>query len=85
MRFRQSLLSASVFVAILGALVIVDDRVRARFSDLVSGGGITPYGSRISELADVLISAVKFQSIENAPLLIFATVGAMLFFFMVKT
>jgi hypothetical protein len=33
----------------------------------------------------VLLSAVRYQSIENAPLLIFATVGAVLFLFMVKT
>lgn len=85
MRFRQSMLSAGVFIAILGVLVMVDDRVQERFRDLVSGGSISPYGNRISELGDALFTAVKFQSIENAPLLIFATVGAVLFLFMVKT
>lgn len=85
MRFRQSMLSAGVFIAILGVLVMVDDRVQERFRDLVSGGSISPYGSRIAELGDALFTAVKFQSIENAPLLIFATVGAVLFLFMVKT
>jgi len=79
------MLSAGVFIAILGVLVMVDDRVQERFRDLVSGGSISPYGNRISELGDALFTAVKFQSIENAPLLIFATVGAVLFLFMVKT
>ena len=31
------------------------------------------------------MSAIRTQSIENAPLLIFATVGAVLFLFMVRT
>jgi len=79
------MLSAGVFIAILGVLVMVDDRVQERFRDLVSGGSISPYGNRIAELGDALFTAVKFQSIENAPLLIFATVGAVLFLFMVKT
>ncbi|HET7219485.1 MAG TPA: hypothetical protein VFJ02_15620 [Vicinamibacterales bacterium] len=85
MKFRQSMLSGGVFVAILGALVIFDERVRERFNDLVSGGGVMPWGDRLGDLGGALMSAVKYQSIENAPLLIFATVGAMLFFFMVKT
>ena len=37
------------------------------------------------ELAGVLIKRREIQSIENAPLLIFAAVGAVLFFFMVRT
>jgi hypothetical protein len=85
MKLRQSMLSGGVFIAILGALVVFDDRVRERFNDIVSGGGVTPYGDRFGDLGGALMNAVKYQSIENAPLLIFATVGAMLFFFMVKT
>ena len=83
---RQSMLSITVFVVVLGALVFVDPRVRDRFGALVYGGdGMSSVGDRASELGGALLVAARYQSIENAPLLIFATVGAVLFLFMVKT
>ena len=84
-RLRQALASAAVFVAILAALVSVDDRVQERFKELfVSGDGLSPWGDRIGDLAGALTSALRYQSIENAPLLVFAAVGAVLFVFMVR-
>lgn len=83
---RQSMLSITVFVLVLGALVFVDPRVRDRFGALVYGGdGVSSAGERASELGSALLTAARYQSIENAPLLIFATVGAVLFLFMVKS
>lgn len=74
-----------VFCGVLLALVSVDARVRERVGDVVTGGdGITSWGDRVGDLVDALASAVRYQSIENAPLLVFATVGAVLFLFMVK-
>ncbi len=82
---RQAVLSSLVFCGILVALVSVDARVRDRMSDVVTGGdGVSSWGSRVTELADALTTAVRYQSIENAPLMVFATVGAVLFLFMVK-
>ena len=82
---RQAVLSSLVFCGILLALVSVDARVRDRISDVVTGGdGVSSWGSRVTELADALTTAVRYQSIENAPLMVFATVGAVLFLFMVK-
>ena len=58
---------------------------RERVSDVVTGGdGLTPWGDRLTDLGTALASAVRHQSIENAPLLIFAAVGAVLFVFMLK-
>jgi hypothetical protein len=83
---RQTALSTLVFCGVLVALVSIDPRVRDRMTDLVSGGdGLTPWGDRLSDLGGALMSAVRHQSIENAPLLIFATVGAVLFLFMFRT
>lgn len=79
------MVSGGVFAAMLGGLVIFDERVRERFNDLVSGGAVAPWSDRIGDLGDALMAALKYQSIENGPLLVFATVGAMLFVFMVKT
>ena len=84
--FRQGLASAAVFGAVLMTLVSVDDRVRDRFSDLFSGGsGLSPWGDRAGDLGGALVSAFRYQSIENAPLLVFAAAGAILVAFMLKT
>jgi hypothetical protein len=83
---QQSMLSVILFVIVLGGLVLVDPRVRDRLSALITGGdGVSSVGDRAGDLGGALLSALRYQSIENAPLLIFATVGAVLFVFMVRT
>ena len=82
---RQWMLSTLVFGGVLIALTSVDARVRERVSDVVTGGdSLTPWGDRVSDLGSALALAVRHQSIENAPLLIFAAVGGVLFVFMLK-
>ncbi len=83
---RQYAISAVVFAIVLGGLVSVDERVRDRFSDLLHGSdSLSPWGDRIGDLGAALLMAVRHQSIDNAPLLVFATVGAVLFVFMFRT
>jgi hypothetical protein len=83
---RQCIASAAVFGAVMFALISVDGRVRERFSDLVDGGStVSSWTSRASDLGGALALAVKDQSIENAPIVVFATVGAVLVLFMVRT
>jgi hypothetical protein len=82
---RQWMLSTLVFGGVLVALTSVDARVRERVSDVVTGGdGLTPWGDRVSDLGSALALAVRHQSIENAPALIFVAVGAVLVVFMLK-
>lgn len=82
---QQALASIAVFVLILLALVSVDEHVKERFSELVAGGGVESVGQRASFLSDAIFTAVKHQSLENAPLVVFATAGVVLFLFMVRT
>lgn len=82
---KQGFVSTAIFALVLAALVSVDERVRERFTAAVSGGELTPWGDRVGDLGDALISALRHQSIENAPLLIFTAVGAVLVVFMVKS
>ncbi len=83
---REAVLSPAIFGAILLMLVSVDGRVRDRFANLVTGGdGVASLGDRLADLGGALMSALRYQSIENAPLLVFATVGAVLVIFMVRT
>ena len=85
-RFRQGLASAAVFVAILAALVSVDARVQERFTDVFAGGdGLSPWGDRLGDLVNALVVALRNQSIDNAPLLVFTAGGLVLFLFMVKS
>jgi hypothetical protein len=83
---RQWTLSTLIFGGVLFALASVDARVRERVGEVVTGGdGLTPWGDRVSDLGGALFSAVRHQSIENAPLVVFAAVGAVLFVFMFRT
>jgi|RhiMethySRZTD1v2_1073278.scaffolds.fasta_scaffold585641_2 hypothetical protein len=82
---RQTAISITGLTIVLAGLTFVDPRVRDRLGALVSGQDGGTLVDRVSELAHALVTALKYQSIENAPLLIFATVGAVLFVFMVRT
>jgi hypothetical protein len=83
---RQGVISAAVFGAVVLMLISVDDRVRDRFSALVAGDhSVSPWGDRAGDLGSALISAVRYQSIDNAPLLVFAAAGAVLVAFMLRT
>jgi hypothetical protein len=83
---QQAVMSAAVFCGVLLALVSIDPRVRERLTDLITGGeGLPPFGVRVTGIGDALMTALRHQSIENAPLLVFVTVGAVLFVFMFRT
>lgn len=82
---KQSVLSASVFIGILVALASVDARVRDRFTELVDPGGAMPMAARFAEMGDALAGAARMQSIENAPMVVFAVVSAVLVLFMWRT
>ena len=82
---RQTAISITGLAIVIAGLTFVDPRVRDRLGALVSGQDGGTLSDRASELGTALLTALKYQSIENAPLLIFATVGAVLFLFMVRT
>ena len=44
-----------------------------------------PLGTRLGELGDALWTAARHQSIDNAPLVVFATVGIVLTIFMLRS
>jgi hypothetical protein len=83
---REAIVSPAIFVGVLLMLASVDERVRERFGYVVSSGdGLAPWGDRLADLGAALMSAVRYQSIENAPLVIFASVGVVLVFFMFRS
>ena len=83
---RDGAISGIVFAVVLFGLVSVDPRVHDRVTDLLSsGGGLTPWGDRFGDLLNALWAAARTQSIDNAPVLVFVTVGTVLTLFMVKS
>jgi hypothetical protein len=86
MGLKDGAISAAVFGIVLFALVSADPRVHDHVSDFFTGAGaVTPWGDRISDLGSALWSAARHQSMDNAPVLVFTTVGAALTLFMFKS
>lgn len=74
--------------AVATAVVAVDVRVRERAVMLFSGGSgvsVASWTDRVDSLIDAVVQAANVQSIDNAPLLIFAIVAAVLVMFMLRT
>jgi hypothetical protein len=82
---RDGAISAAVFGLVLFALISADPRVHDHVSDLFGAGAVTPWGDRLTDLGSALWSAARNQSIDNAPVLVFTTVGAVLTLFMLKS
>lgn len=82
---REGAVSGGVFVAVLIGLTSVDPRVQDTISDLFGSGGVSPWGDRLGDVGGALWMALRHQSIDNAPLLVFASVGAVLTVFMLRS
>ena len=86
--FGEALISTGAVVLLLVTLVAIDDRVReqvsARFrstpsADLVSAS------TTFQNIASVVFSAARYQTIQHAPLVIFVVAATLLTLFMLRT
>lgn len=86
---RRDLIGSIVgFLVVLGALVALDPRVGFHLKALASGGvpgEVSDVGDKLTELGNVLLAAVRDQSLDHAPLLVFSIAAIVLVFFMVRT
>ena len=83
---RQAVISASVFVALLLVLAFWDGRVRQQFGEVLHGDAeMSSLGARVSDLGGVIVSSIRYQSMDNGPMVVFAAVGAVLVLFMLRT
>jgi hypothetical protein len=75
--------------AIVVGLAVIDERVRSEVAALVTGRGaageIAGFGVRVQELGLIALQAVRDQSIEHAPLTLFALLALVLFVLMIRT
>jgi hypothetical protein len=89
LRTRDWVGTVAGFLLVLGTLVVLDPRVAHRLSHLTSRG---PGGSELRGVADqagslgsALLMAVKDQSLDHAPMLVFTVVALLLVGFMLRT
>jgi hypothetical protein len=85
MGFREGAVSAIVFSAILFALVSFDPRVKEQVSDSLRTSSASSWSRSAGEIGGTLWRAARDKSMDGAPVLIFATVGAVLTVFMLRT
>jgi len=88
-RTTSFITTAAGACAIVVGLAVIDERVRSEVAALVSGragsGEIAGFGGRLEELGLIAMQAVRDQSIEHAPLTLFALVALVLFALMLRT
>lgn len=86
--FRELMASAACLTAVLLGLIAIDPRVRDRFVAAfgsAAGTGAGEWTARLDALGGAVLQAAREQSIDHAPMLIFAAVAAVLVIFMLRT
>jgi len=83
----DALISAGAVLILLLVLVSVDDRVRERVSALAtpSRSELVSAGTQLGDVSRVVFEAARDQSIEHAPMMIFAVAATVLVLCMLRT
>jgi hypothetical protein len=85
----DAFITAGSAMALVLTLVLFDDRVREQLSAVVDphhpGAALASMSGRASEMAAILATAARQQSLAHAPLVIFAIAAAVLTIFMLRT
>jgi hypothetical protein len=85
---KETIGSLLCLVVIMAVLASINPQVRMKAGAILDdpmGGAVTPWGDKITDLGGAVIDALKDQSIDNGPFLLFAVVSGVLFLFMLKT
>jgi hypothetical protein len=87
--FSDTLISVMALCALVLILASFDDRVRGHVSLSMAPGRasaqVADAGATVSNLTGVVVTAVRDQSIEHSPLVIFVLAGTVLLLFMLRT
>lgn len=84
----DALVSAGVLAIVLGVLVSIDVRVREQIQAAVAAASpatAADAGARLREVAAVLLDAVRTQSVDYGPLMIFVVIATLLLLAMTRT
>ena len=86
---NDTLISVTALVALVVILASFDDRLRAQISLRIAPGQasaqVADAGATVRSLAAVVMDAVRDQSIDHAPLVIFVLAASVLMLFMLRT
>ena len=86
--FGDALISAAALVVLLIGLVAIDDRVRERVQLVIQTGdlssGFESATSMAGDVAEVLVMAVRDQSLDHAPLAVFVVAATALVLAMLR-
>ena len=85
--FGEALMSAGTVAVLLLALVAADSRVRDEISRRVERPAVelADAEQHVRDLTSVIAEAARHQSLEHAPLLIFALAATVLVLLMLRT
>lgn len=85
--WRDTLMSAAGLVIVLVALVSFDSRVREQVQLRLSSPSamVSEANHGVKDLWSVVIEALREQSLDRAPLLIFVFIAGVLLLFMLRT
>ena len=85
----DAMLTAGSALVLILALVLFDDRVREQIGTVVDarnpGATLTTLDHRAAEIVTIVAVAARDQSLEHAPLVIFALAATVLVLFMLRT
>jgi len=85
----DAVLTASGAMLLVLALVMFDERVRAQINGVFDprhpSAAIAGISGRVSEAVSIVGVAMRDQSLEHAPLVIFALAATVLVLFMLRT
>ena len=85
---NDAVVSLGALTLLIVLLVAIDDRVREQITTRLHAGPtaqISDLGSRLQDVAAIVAAAARHQSIEHAPLVIFAVAATVLTLFMLRT
>ena len=85
----DAFITAGSAMALVLTLVLFDDRVREQLTRAVDpshpGAALASMSGRANEVAAILATAARQQTLAHAPLVIFAVAAAVLTIFMLRT
>jgi hypothetical protein len=85
--WREAVMTAAGLIIILTALVSFDPRVREQVEFRLSSptAVVTDAGHGLQNMTDVVLDALREQSLDRAPLLIFVFGAGVLLLFMLRS
>ncbi|HKH70163.1 MAG TPA: hypothetical protein VKA59_02380 [Vicinamibacterales bacterium] len=84
--FGDAVISFCAVLALLLMLVSIDPRIRVQVASTWGGSGTpTSVSKDLGEVSTVVLSAIRDNGIDNAPLMIFALAATVLVLFMLRT